>query len=117
MALWGKRHGAARPEAAVEPQRPHQRRYHQQAADDGQAKAAPLTCIGGCRHARRTNLVVQTGHSAALPFGFGLAQGVEDVGHAAVSRVGLFAVFFSLRVLRVQASGLTHELGSQPSYP
>ena len=69
MALWGRRHGAARPEAAVEPQRPQQHRYHQQANDEGQGTPAPLTCVGGYRHARHASLVVQAGHCAALPFG------------------------------------------------
>jgi hypothetical protein len=40
--------------------------------------------LKGHRHTRRTSLVVQSGHGAALTFSIGLAQGVEDVGHAAL---------------------------------
>jgi len=44
----------------------------------------------GARTARRQlrrwqGLRIQPRHGAALPFGFGLAQGFEDVGHAAAS--------------------------------
>jgi hypothetical protein len=43
---------------------------------------------------------VQSGHGAALTFSVSLAQGVEDVGHAALLLFALMASLYSLRSIR-----------------